>query len=337
MSQPERFDLPAPGSTPRAGENTHTRNSTHRASGGRRRRAAAPAEPQVGWWARASLLGVVALITGSIFVNAITGDDAAPETQNTSANVTGESASQTAQADIGEGVPGPVPEGTLAGGALGELPAGAPYTEDSSGEYRIVGQPGAPFGAGEERTYTYVVEMESTIDPAQFGGADAFATMIDATLNNPKSWIGDKRFAFQHVREEDLDGKQPDFRFQLTTAATTHAVCGNTYKLETSCYYPIGNRVVLNEARWIRGAVPWEGDLGGYRQYLVNHELGHGLGYAAHQQCEANGELAPIMMQQTLSLSNSELFKLDPAEVYQDNGNICRPNPWPYPFTPAAG
>ena len=37
--------------------------------------------------------------------------------------------------------------------------------------------------------------------------------------------------------------------------------------------------MVLNEARWIRGAQSFEGDDLFYRQYLINPEVGHGIGY----------------------------------------------------------
>ena len=37
------------------------------------------------------------------------------------------------------------------------------------------------------------------------------------------------------------------------------------------------------------------------------------------------------MMQQTLSLNNSELHAVNPAEVYPDDDATCVFNPWPYP------
>lgn len=37
------------------------------------------------------------------------------------------------------------------------------------------------------------------------------------------------------------------------------------------------------------------------------------------------------MMQQTLSLNNSELYRIDPDEVYPDDDATCVYNPWPYP------
>lgn len=211
--------------------------------------------------------------------------------------------------------------------AVESLPAGGPYTQRGDGTYRVVGAPGAQGGQGTERVIRYVVEVEGGVDTSAVGGDDAFAQLVDATLTHPKGWTHDPRFRFEHVAPD----QNPNFRIQLTSVDSTHALCGNELRMETSCFYSAGNRVVINESRWVRGATPFEGDLGSYRQYLLNHEVGHGLGYAHHQPCGGQGELAPVMMQQTLSLNNSELHSFDPTEVYPDNHQACRFNPWPYP------
>ena len=82
---------------------------------------------------------------------------------------------------------------------------------------------------------------------------------------------------------------------------------------------------------WVRGAVPFQGDIGSYRQYLINHEVGHAIGYTTHEPCERNGALAPIMMQQTFSTSDNDAARFDPESVNPD-GKTCRFNPWPYPI-----
>jgi hypothetical protein len=92
-----------------------------------------------------------------------------------------------------------------------------------------------------------------------------------------------------------------------------------------------------NLARRVRGALPFAGDLGSYRQYVVNHEVGHGIGYARHQPCPSDGALAPVMMQQTLSLSNRDLARLDGEDgSYPDEQSTCRMNAWPHPEGSAA-
>ncbi|APT06783.1 hypothetical protein BSP99_04375 [Corynebacterium glutamicum] len=210
---------------------------------------------------------------------------------------------------------------------LTELPPGGSYTETGAGTFRQVGAALPRVGEGQEQTFTYVIEIEDGVNTAAYGGDDAFVAAVDATLSDPKGWTADPAFAFEHVSGDE----DPDLRIQLTSLSTTHELCGNDIEMETSCFYSDGGRVMINESRWIRGAAPFKGDLGSYRQYLINHEVGHGLGYAAHDACTAPGELAPIMMQQTLSLNNSELFRIDPDKVYPDDDATCEFNPWPYP------
>lgn len=232
------------------------------------------------------------------------------------------------------GEQGPVPEGGYGENLdVGELPPGGPYTEASSGVFVPAGAPSPRVGAAGAPVTKYTVEIEDTIDPAVFGGSDAFGAMIDATLADERGWIHDEAFAFEHVTPDD----DPDLVFRLVSTNTAHETCGYEIPLETSCSIPPQVEgeptvVLVNEARWVRGALPFQGDLGTYRQYLINHEVGHALGYAAHEQCPADGAVAPVMMQQTLSLDNSELHKLNPNEVYPDDGAVCRPNAWPYPL-----
>ncbi|MBP3088753.1 DUF3152 domain-containing protein [Corynebacterium sp. sy017] len=225
-------------------------------------------------------------------------------------------------------IPGPNPASArkLANDAA-QLPLGGSYTEKGDESYRTVGVAGAAVGQGREKTFTYVVEIENGIDSAAYGGDDGFAAMVDATLANPKGWTADSQYKFEHIN----DPERADLRIQLTSLGTTHKLCGDDIAMETSCFYSEGNRVVINESRWVRGAATFNGDLGAYRQYLINHEVGHGIGFSQHQPCARNGELAPIMMQQTLSLSNSELFRIEPNEAYANDNAVCAPNAWPYP------
>lgn len=212
--------------------------------------------------------------------------------------------------------------------AESELPSGGAFTTTGAGTYRKVGSAGASIGLNNDSVYRYVVEIEDGVDTSAYGGDDAFAAMIDATLTNQKSWSGGNQFGFEHV----ADTSEADLRIQLSSTNTTHSLCGNTLGLETSCFYSDGGRVIINDARWVRGAVSFAGDLGSYRQYLINHEVGHGIGFADHEPCAASGELAPIMMQQTISLSNDALAATGAAEAYNADGAICVANPWPYPY-----
>lgn len=275
---------------------------------------------EFGW--RAYAIPVLAVITVWVLVDVFSGDGAGAETEAASTSLSTPAAASTGRGagpDPAAAAPMDIPPT--------ELPPGGFYTEAGTGTFRQVGTPLPQVGAGLDRTYTYVIEVEDGVNTSAYGGDDGFAAAVDATLSDPKGWTADPAFAFRHVGPEE----EPDLRIQLSSLETTHSLCGNNIEMETSCFYSIGNRVLINESRWVRGALPFEGDLGSYRQYLINHEVGHGLGYARHDSCTAEGELAPIMMQQTLSVNNSELYRIDPDEVYPDDNLTCTFNPWPYP------
>jgi hypothetical protein len=213
----------------------------------------------------------------------------------------------------------------------GTLPDGGLYTEAGDKTYHVVPGTTPQVGQGTAKVFRYSVEIENGLDPTMYGGDSAFAQMVDQTLDNPKSWTHNPQFAFIRIDE----GK-PDFRISLVSPDTVREGCGYEFRLETSCYNPSygadrQSRVFVNEARWVRGAVPFEGDVGSYRQYVINHEVGHAIGYVRHEPCDRQGGLAPVMMQQTFSTSNDDGAKFDPESVKPD-GKTCRFNPWPYPI-----
>ena len=281
----------------------------------------------LGW--RAYAIPVLVVITVWVLVDVFTSP---AETDTMDGAVSATSRTENRDASAGDGTrhgPNPAddPDQAL---PINQLPPGGPFTEQGEGTFRTVGTPGMTAGEGLETVIRYVVEVEDGVDTAGSGGDDALAAMIDATLSNPKGWTNDTAFRFEHVAPD----QEPTMRIQLTSVGTTRELCGGLdLEMETSCHIRIDgvSRVLINESRWVRGAAPFNGDLGSYRQYLVNHEVGHGLGYAAHEPCGADGELAPIMMQQTLSLNNAELHAINPDEVYPDENVTCRYNPWPYP------
>ncbi|WP_168702299.1 DUF3152 domain-containing protein [Gordonia paraffinivorans] len=218
------------------------------------------------------------------------------------------------------------PAGDIQAAALpaGTLPQGGPFTEQGRKTFRVLRGAGEKVGTGGQE-YTYTVEVENGLNPQDYGGDPTFAKMVDTTLANPRSWIGDGRVSFRRI-----DRGEPDLRITLVSPGTTRELCGYQIKLETSCFYPPQARVALNEARWVRGALSYQGDDIAYRQYLVNHEVGHGIGYADHEPCRENGALAPVMMQQSFGVANSEIMALDP-DMEANRSFVCRPNPWPFP------
>jgi hypothetical protein len=181
------------------------------------------------------------------------------------------------------------------------LPKGGPYSLTGGGRYDTVPGKSKIYGTGPLRTYT--VEVEAGV--AEDG--PAFAAAVEKTLGDAHSWGHGGAMSFQRV-----DSGEVDFRVSLTSAMTVRKLCGYTLPFETSCYNGSLGRAVINDARWVRGAVAFNGNLAAYRNYVINHEVGHGLGHG-HEGCPKAGTLAPVMMQQTLGVG------------------ACRANPWPHP------
>ncbi|OSC22738.1 hypothetical protein B8W69_25790 [Mycobacterium vulneris] len=279
-----------------------------------------------GW--RAYALPVLVVLTAVVMYQTVTGTGAPKPT-----------ASQPIQSPPAIGAVGTTiidapPRGLAAFDAnlpAGTLPDGGPFTEAGDKTWHVVPGTTPQIGQGTAKVFRYTVEVENGIDPTMFGGDDAFAQMVDQTLGNPKGWTHNPQFAFIRI-----DNGKPDFRISLVSPVTVREGCGYEFRLETSCYNPVFGanreaRVFINEARWIRGAVPFEGDIGSYRQYVINHEVGHAIGYLHHEPCEQQGALAPVMMQQTFSTSNNDAAQFDP-DVVKADGKTCRFNPWPYPI-----
>lgn len=278
------------------------------------------------WGWRAYAIPVLVVLTALVIADAVVTAGSSEEEEVVATEETTEI--------IGAPLSGEVPPS-------GELPEGGPFMEAGSGEFRVV--PGATEVVGwpTAELFSYTVEVEDGVDTVDFGGDDSVARMVDATLANPKSWTADGAVAFQRVEggpEAGVEGVEPSFRVSLASPMTVREYCGYDIELESSCYNSSTGRVYLNLARWVRGARSFQGDIGSYRQYLVNHEVGHAVGFPAHEPCPEDGALAPVMMQQTFGVNNGDIHRLDPAGVVPDNGDTCRYNAWPFPDgAPMAG
>ena len=147
-----------------------------------------------------------------------------------------------------------------------ELPAGGAFPVTGSGTWHVI--PGTTPQAGTGRVYTYTVEVEDGAVLPE--GDQAFATAVDATLTDPRSWVGSGQIAVRRI-----DTGDPDFRVSLSAQMTARGQCGYAIRYEASCWKSDIGRVLINGARWVRGAGAFDGQLGLYRQYAINHEVGH--------------------------------------------------------------
>ncbi|WP_339131318.1 DUF3152 domain-containing protein [Streptomyces sp. f51] len=180
-----------------------------------------------------------------------------------------------------------------------------------SGKFEVV--PGTAKAPGKGHKYTYRVDIEQGL------GLDGalFADAVQETLNDARSWAHDGARTFERV-----DSGKPDFVITLASPGTTAEWCAksglDTTEDNVSCDSASTERVMINAYRWAQGSKTYGfGDkIHAYRQMLINHEVGHRLGYG-HVSCQKDGDLAPVMQQQTKFLDH--------------DGIHCLPNSWPYP------
>lgn len=218
-----------------------------------------------------------------------------------------------------------------------ELPNGGAFAQTGGGVWDVLPGRGSRVGTAG-KLYTYTVEVEQGIDLAALGGNDTFASVVDSTLAEPRGWAGSGQVSLQRVDGDE----EPDIRISLSTPDTVHKpeYCGFSIKYESSCWRRGESRVMINLARWVRGAIAFAGDTGSYRAYAINHEIGHAFG-RGHVGCGADGELAPVMMQQTFGVANDFVAQLNDQVGNDDpvnaDGKTCKYNPWPNPQAQSPG
>ncbi|MBM2619098.1 DUF3152 domain-containing protein [Actinoplanes sp. LDG1-06] len=192
---------------------------------------------------------------------------------------------------------------TLASSTL-QLPGAVPTR--GSGQFSYATSRGPVFGAkGELRRFRVAVEKGSNENPEEF------ATAVADTLGDPRSWTGGGQVRLQLVSGSDA----ADFTVYLATRDTAGKMClrgGTNIRIGgrpyTSCRTT--GKAIINLDRWRLSAPPYveaKVSLATYRQYVINHEVGHELGHR-HEGCPRAGGPAPVMVQQTLTLRGCKSY-----------------------------
>lgn len=151
------------------------------------------------------------------------------------------------------------------------------------------------------------VTASYTYDVVRWGNTtsdfDTFKSNAMETLADRRGWIsGGAKFT------QVASGG--DFTLVL---ATPDQVAGASSGCSAEWSCRVGRYVIINDSRWSGATTAWNqagGNLRDYRHMVINHEIGHYLGFG-HRFCSAAGALAPIMQQQSIDLQG------------------CKFNPWP--------
>jgi hypothetical protein len=167
-----------------------------------------------------------------------------------------------------------------------------------SGQLIVVAGASDDIDAADVLRFRVEVEEGLAVDHA------CFAEAVLSILTDDRGWTSNDAVDFVRVDDDTYD-----FRLVLASPEATDSLC---YPARTAGRYSCrnGEKVIINLMRWTSGTDDYTDSLTTYRQYLLNHEVGHFLG-KGHLRCQATGELAPVMMQQTKGLGE------------------CLPNGWP--------
>jgi hypothetical protein len=202
--------------------------------------------------------------------------------------------------------------GTVLQPAPATPPPPPPLPTGGNGSFAVAPGGGTVIGTGQRRI-RYRVEMENGIawgDNVVWTAPD-FAGRVDKILAEPLGWtlsarhpvtngpvgLNNASWSFQRTAGGDYD-----VQVRLATAGTVQRACaavGLNVESVFSCRF--GKTLMINLTRWLNGADGYPVSLDDYRSAVINHEMGHFLGFD-HMRCTGPGKPGPIMMTQTIDL-----------------------------------
>lgn len=138
---------------------------------------------------------------------------------------------------------------------------------------------------GPERIHQYQIMTRGPVST----DVEQFAAQVDRGLNDRRGWSLGGAIEFRRTHGP------ADFTVWLSTAASVPSF-SSLCSTQWSCR--VGPNVIINEDRWRSATATWPYGVASYRDYVLNHEVGHWLGWG-HTSCAGPGQRAPVMAQQS--------------------------------------
>ena len=184
------------------------------------------------------------------------------------------------------------------------------------------------FNIGQSFTHTHTVYFTVGYSDSIYADiGEQFNENVLSVLNDERGW---KKYGYKFVRVNDDDtmsGHTQVLRILLVSLDEVRREC-NTKNL--SCYVPATHRIFINADNWMGNApisveTPPGMELDEYRNYVINHEVGHSLGLNHPNNNTSMGNSSQCDMSRA-GTKGSVMMQMSKGSKFI---SPCKPNCWP--------
>ena len=154
---------------------------------------------------------------------------------------------------------------------------------------------------GDSRSRPRHFDITFSVDPRAVTPDFMFRAIAKPLVLHPHGWVR-KGYRFNITRNKKQP--KPVIAIKLCPQSVLDSLFPQFATQKLSICNMLTREIFINEDRWYRKYEDKsEMSLPAYRLYVLQHEIGHALGFH-HESCKGEGLRAPIMLQQTLGLNS---------------------------------